>query len=98
MAAEMEKSPTSQSPYVIERFICECPSLIKFSNVQYQERTAPTNLRKVAEPVFCVDFDENFCRCQGVHLQPQESEAATIIGETTGGGAHPVSGHRIDLV
>jgi C-terminal processing protease CtpA/Prc len=21
---------------------------------------------------------------------------ATIIGETTGGGAHPVSGHRID--
>jgi hypothetical protein len=22
--------------------------------------------------------------------------SATIVGETTGGGAHPVSGHRID--
>jgi len=35
-------------------------------------------------------------RRRRVLLQPEEFEARTLIGEKTGGGAHPVSGHRID--
>jgi len=35
-------------------------------------------------------------RKASTHIILQSLKRATIIGETTGGGAHPVSGHRIE--
>jgi C-terminal processing protease CtpA/Prc len=37
-----------------------------------------------------------FSGAEGFSYNLKSLKRATIVGETTGGGAHPVSGHRID--
>ena len=47
-------------------------------------------------PVFVLTSPRTLSAPEGFTFALQKLKRATIIGETTGGGAHPVSGHRID--
>jgi hypothetical protein len=47
-------------------------------------------------PVFLLTSKETFSGGEEFAYDLKNLKRATIIGETTGGGAHPVSGHRID--
>jgi retinol-binding protein 3 len=44
----------------------------------------------------CADVEAQLLRREEFTYNLKNLKRATIIGETTGGGAHPVSGHRID--
>jgi C-terminal processing protease CtpA/Prc len=48
------------------------------------------------KPVFVLTSKRTFSGAEEFSYNLQNLKRATIIGETTGGGAHPVSGHRID--
>lgn len=48
------------------------------------------------EPVFVLTSSRTFSGAEEFCYNLQNLRRATIVGETTGGGAHPVSGHRID--
>jgi peptidase S41-like protein len=48
------------------------------------------------KPAFVLTSKETFSGAEEFSYNLKNLKRATIIGETTGGGAHPVSGHRID--
>lgn len=52
--------------------------------------------RFVKQPVFVLTSKRTFSGAEEFTYNLKNLKRATIIGETTGGGAHPVSGHRID--
>ena len=47
-------------------------------------------------PAFVLTSKSTFSGAEEFTYDLKELKRATIVGETTGGGAHPVSGHRID--
>jgi hypothetical protein len=47
-------------------------------------------------PVFVLTARRTFSGAEEFSYNLKNLKRATIVGETTGGGAHPVSGHRID--
>src|SRR5882762_4594989 len=48
------------------------------------------------KPVFVLTAKRTFSGAEEFTYNLKNLKRATIIGETTGGGAHPVSGHRVD--
>ena len=54
--------------------------------------------RKIRDdvPVYVLTANRTFSGAEEFTYNLKSLKRATIIGETTGGGAHPVSGHRID--
>lgn len=52
--------------------------------------------RLVGKPVYVLTSRRTFSGAEEFTYNLKNLKRATIIGETTGGGAHPVSGHRID--
>lgn len=52
--------------------------------------------RLAGKPVFVLTSKHTFSGAEEFTYNLKNLKRATIIGETTGGGAHPVSGHRID--
>ena len=48
------------------------------------------------KPAYVLTSSRTFSAAEEFSYNLQQLERATIVGETTGGGAHPVSGHRID--
>ncbi|HEY4131683.1 MAG TPA: S41 family peptidase, partial [Gemmatimonadaceae bacterium] len=48
------------------------------------------------KPVYVLTSSRTFSGGEEFTYDLQTQKRATIVGETTGGGAHPVSGHRID--
>ncbi len=48
------------------------------------------------KPVFVLTSKRTFSGAEEFTYNLKNLKRATIVGETTGGGAHPVSGHRID--
>ena len=52
--------------------------------------------RLADKPVFVLTSKRTFSGAEEFAYNLKNLKRATIIGETTGGGAHPVSGHRID--
>lgn len=52
--------------------------------------------RLATTPVFLLTSSYTFSAAEEFAYNLKNLKRATIVGETTGGGAHPVSGHRID--
>lgn len=52
--------------------------------------------RLAGKPVFVLTSKRTFSGAEEFTYNLKNLKRATIIGETTGGGAHPVAGHRID--
>jgi hypothetical protein len=52
--------------------------------------------RLVGRPVYVLTSKGTFSGAEEFCYNLKNLKRATLIGETTGGGAHPVSGHRID--
>jgi hypothetical protein len=48
------------------------------------------------KPAFVLTSKDTFSGAEEFTYNLKNLKRATIVGETTGGGAHPVSGHRID--
>jgi C-terminal processing protease CtpA/Prc len=48
------------------------------------------------KPAFVLTSKQTFSGAEEFTYNLKNLKRATIVGETTGGGAHPVSGHRID--
>jgi retinol-binding protein 3 len=48
------------------------------------------------KPAYVLTSKETFSGAEEFSYNLKNLKRATIIGETTGGGAHPVSGHRVD--
>jgi hypothetical protein len=48
------------------------------------------------KPIYVLTSAQTFSGAEEFSYNLKSLKRATIIGETTGGGAHPVSGHRID--
>jgi hypothetical protein len=62
---------------------------------EYWTKDAP-GPRLATQPVFVLTSKRTFSGAEEFTYNLKNLKRATIIGETTGGGAHPVSGHRID--
>ena len=52
--------------------------------------------RLAKQPVFVLTSNRTFSGGEEFCYDLKTQKRATLVGETTGGGAHPVSGHRID--
>ena len=52
--------------------------------------------RLTGKPAFVLTSKRTFSGAEEFSYNLKNLKRATIIGETTGGGAHPVQGHRID--
>jgi hypothetical protein len=52
--------------------------------------------RLAGKPVFVLTSKRTFSGAEEFTYNLKNLKRATIVGETTGGGAHPVDGHRID--
>jgi hypothetical protein len=52
--------------------------------------------RLAGKPVYILTAKRTFSGAEEFTYNLKNLKRATIIGETTGGGAHPVSGHRVD--
>jgi len=52
--------------------------------------------RLAGKPVYVLTSKRTFSGAEEFTYNLKMLKRATIVGETTGGGAHPVSGHRID--
>jgi hypothetical protein len=48
------------------------------------------------KPVYVLTSSRTFSGAEEFTYDLKTQKRATVVGETTGGGAHPVSGHRID--
>jgi C-terminal processing protease CtpA/Prc len=48
------------------------------------------------KPVYVLTSKQTFSGAEEFSYNLKNLKRATLVGETTGGGAHPVSGHRID--
>lgn len=67
-------------------------------DVTHQYWTLPyvPGKKLAGKPVYVLTSKETFSGGEEFCYNLKNLKRATIIGETTGGGAHPVSGHRID--
>ncbi len=52
--------------------------------------------RLTEQPVFVLTSSRTFSGAEEFSYDLKNLKRATIVGETTGGGAHPVSGHRVN--
>ena len=66
------------------------------STTQYWTLPYVPGNRLAGKPVFLLTSKRTFSGAEEFSYNLKNLKRATIIGETTGGGAHPVSGHRID--
>jgi C-terminal processing protease CtpA/Prc len=66
------------------------------STTQYWTLPYVPGKRLSDKPVFVLTSNRTFSGAEEFSYNLKNLKRATIIGETTGGGAHPVSGHRID--
>jgi hypothetical protein len=66
------------------------------STTQYWTLPYVPGKRFAGKPVFVLTSSRTFSGAEEFTYNLKNLKRATIIGETTGGGAHPVSGHRID--
>jgi C-terminal processing protease CtpA/Prc len=63
---------------------------------EYWTRDVPGKRFGGSKPVFVLTSRNTFSGAEEFTYNLKNLKRATIIGETTGGGAHPVSGHKID--
>jgi hypothetical protein len=66
------------------------------STEQYWTLPYVPGKRLDGKPVYVLTSAETFSGAEEFTYNLKNLKRATIVGETTGGGAHPVSGHRID--
>jgi hypothetical protein len=66
------------------------------TTTQYWTLSYVPGKRLTGKPVFVLTSKRTFSGAEEFSYNLKSLKRATIIGETTGGGAHPVSGHRID--
>jgi hypothetical protein len=66
------------------------------STTQYWTLPYVPGKRFAGKPVFVLTSSRTFSGAEEFTYNLKNLKRATVIGETTGGGAHPVSGHRID--
>ena len=66
------------------------------STQQYWTLPYVPGKRLDGKPVFVLTSKRTFSGAEEFCYNLKNLKRATIVGETTGGGAHPVSGHRID--
>jgi len=66
------------------------------STTQYWTLPYVPGKRFAGKPVFVLTSTSTFSGAEEFTYNLKNLKRATIIGETTGGGAHPVSGHRLD--
>ena len=66
------------------------------STSQYWTLPYVPGKRLDGKPVYVLTSKQTFSGAEEFTYNLKNLGRATIIGETTGGGAHPVSGHRID--
>jgi C-terminal processing protease CtpA/Prc len=66
------------------------------STTQYWTLPYVPGKRLSGKPVFVLTSKRTFSGAEEFSYNLKNLKRATIIGEVTGGGAHPVSGHRID--
>jgi hypothetical protein len=66
------------------------------STTQYWTLPYVPGKRFAGKPVFVLTSSRTFSGAEEFTYNLKNLKRATIIGETTGGGAHPVSGHRLD--
>jgi retinol-binding protein 3 len=66
------------------------------STEQYWTLPYVPGKRLDGKPVFVLTSKETFSGAEEFCYNLKNLKRATLVGETTGGGAHPVSGHRID--
>jgi hypothetical protein len=66
------------------------------STTEYWTLKEVPGKRLDGKPVFVLTSKRTFSGAEEFTYNLKNLKRATIIGETTGGGAHPVSGHRID--
>ena len=63
---------------------------------EYWTRDVPGRTFGGEKPVYVLTSSRTFSGAEEFSYNLKSLKRATIVGETTGGGAHPVSGHRID--
>ena len=63
---------------------------------EYWTRDVPGNRFGDQKPVFVLTSRRTFSGAEEFSYNLKSLKRATIVGETTGGGAHPVSGQRVD--
>jgi C-terminal processing protease CtpA/Prc len=63
---------------------------------EFWTRDVPGNRLGDDKPVFVLTSKRTFSGAEEFSYNLKNLKRATIVGETTGGGAHPVSGHKID--
>ena len=68
----------------------------KDTTTQYWTLPYVPGKRLTGKPVFVLTSQRTFSGAEEFAYNLKNLKRATIIGEVTGGGAHPVSGHRID--
>lgn len=66
------------------------------STTQFWTEPYVPGKKLAGKPVFLLTAKRTFSGAEEFSYNLKNLKRATIIGETTGGGAHPVSGHRID--
>lgn len=66
------------------------------ATTQYWTLPYVSGKRLIGKPVFVLTSKRTFSGAEEFCYNLKNLKRATIVGETTGGGAHPVSGHRID--
>ena len=68
----------------------------KDETTQYWTLSYVPGPRIVGKPAYVLTSNGTFSGGEEFTYDLKTQKRATIVGETTGGGAHPVSGHRID--
>ncbi len=66
------------------------------STTQYWTLPYVPGKRLADKPAFVLTSHRTFSGAEEFSYNLKNLKRATIVGETTGGGAHPVMGHRID--
>ena len=66
------------------------------STHQYWTLSDVPGKRLVDKPAYVLTSSETFSGAEEFSYDLKNLKRATLVGETTGGGAHLVSGHRID--
>ena len=68
----------------------------KDETTQYWTLPYVPGTRLADTPAFVLTSSRTFSGAEEFSYNLKNLKRATIVGETTGGGAHPVEGHRID--
>jgi retinol-binding protein 3 len=66
------------------------------STQQYWTLPYVPGKRLAGQPVYVLTSKQTFSGAEEFSYNLKNLKRATLVGETTGGGAHPVAGHRID--